>query len=331
VYFELDSGALSRLTVIDPQTRTSGSFQIAGEAFTTGTISTGSATYEYAWDPSGRLIEIADAVSGARVEIGYLPDRVEYRSYDGDGTNTLVQVVFQSGDRVMTGAAPPGVPYALGDLTDVMDVTSAVDSALGRFGAAPAAGEVTVHAQALAGNLFDAAVTFAVAAAGSVTVSGIVGVVGIAVTGACIFTPGCAPLAVGAAALLGTLLVAEQSANAAEVVPASFAGTYASTRVLPDGFTHTETDTVVGLTASGHHTFHKDGASGSFTWTATIVPDPSAPGRGSLVGTVTIDNLGVRVVRISSGSIEVSGAAGQISWGAIDPTFGGIGWTTYRQ
>jgi hypothetical protein len=108
----------------------------------------------------------------------------------------------------------------------------------------------------------------------------------------------------------------------------SFGGSYNGTATLSDGFLHTETDVVIGLSASGTHTFTNNLASGSFTWTAQLEPT-SNPDVDLLVGTVTINNLGIRTAALTGEVVAAPDGIAAIFWIADDPVFGPIGWTTY--
>lgn len=105
-------------------------------------------------------------------------------------------------------------------------------------------------------------------------------------------------------------------------------GNYTSTQLLGDGYTHTETDTVTGLSVSGHHTFSNGVSNGSFDWTGAITLS-STSNNGSITGTVTINNQGTRTAPLN-GQIHVNPDGYTfVTWAAYDPVFGNIGWTTY--
>lgn len=112
--------------------------------------------------------------------------------------------------------------------------------------------------------------------------------------------------------------------------PSVWDGAYTDSETFADGWHHTETAFVTGLTATGYHTFqHPDGGFGSFTFEATITPEGGD--FGSLDGTVTIDNIGVRTVALS-GSIAVNAdGTASLSWSGTDPVFGPIGWGDLRE
>jgi hypothetical protein len=106
-----------------------------------------------------------------------------------------------------------------------------------------------------------------------------------------------------------------------------WSGTYTSTSVLSDGYTHTETDLVTGLQVTGVHTFTNGSSSGEFDWTGTL--SPTSPTSATLTGSGTIHNLGVRPFTIEFGGLYLNNDVFTLYWSGIDPRFGPIGWTTY--
>ena len=106
-----------------------------------------------------------------------------------------------------------------------------------------------------------------------------------------------------------------------------FDGTYTSSGVLSDGFTHTETDQVTGLSAQGTHTFTSAGVAGSFTWTAQLSPT-SDPNVDDLSGSGVIDNIGTRDFTLTGGVHLNANGTATLFWTGTDPVFGPIGWTT---
>jgi hypothetical protein len=116
--------------------------------------------------------------------------------------------------------------------------------------------------------------------------------------------------------------------------PRPWDGAYTYSETFADGWHHTETAFVTGLTATGYHTFkHPNGGFGSFTFEATITPQGDTA--GSLSGTVTIHNLGTRTAPLAGNvAVDPAGTA-SLGWQATDPPseggFGGIGWQTFRE
>ena len=111
----------------------------------------------------------------------------------------------------------------------------------------------------------------------------------------------------------------------------SFDGTYNGSATLSDGWFHTETDVITGLSASGTQTFTNPlypGYVGTFTWTAVLEPT-SNPDVDALVGTVVINNDGIRTVPMTGDVVVGPDGIAAIFWGGTDPMFGSIGWTTY--
>lgn len=106
--------------------------------------------------------------------------------------------------------------------------------------------------------------------------------------------------------------------------PVTFEGTYTSTTVLADGFTHTDTSTVHKGSATGYHSFTNGNASGSFSWIATVVPGQSQS-HAALSGSGTINNAGTRSFTLT-GAIDVNpDGSGRLWWSGNDPVFGPIG------
>jgi hypothetical protein len=123
-------------------------------------------------------------------------------------------------------------------------------------------------------------------------------------------------------ALVACLIMACASPVRASI----FDGTYTSTVTLPDGFTHTETDTVTGLSVVGEQDFTNGSASGSFTFTGTITL--LNPTLGFISGTGVINNQGTRDFTLdpfNSAVVEVSATEFVLQWSGTDPLFGSIG------
>ena len=98
-----------------------------------------------------------------------------------------------------------------------------------------------------------------------------------------------------------------------------WSGTYTSTSVLSDGYTHTETDLVTGLQVTGVHTFTNGSSSGEFDWTGTL--SPTSPTSATLTGSGTIHNLGVRPFTIEFGGLYLNNDVFTLYWSGIDPRF----------
>lgn len=113
--------------------------------------------------------------------------------------------------------------------------------------------------------------------------------------------------------------------------PPPFAGTYTSSVLFYDGFTHTENITVTGLSVVGHHTFTDGISSGSFDWTGTITRSPVSPNQGTITGSGTITNQGTRSFTLDPYSSIMVNADGGVSvwWSGMDPTYGQIGGGAY--
>jgi hypothetical protein len=114
---------------------------------------------------------------------------------------------------------------------------------------------------------------------------------------------------------------------------ADWSGTYTSTSVLSDGYTHTEIDVVTGLSVSGMHTFTNEtsgGPSGSFEWTGTLSESPDWTD-GHLTGSGMIHNLGDRPFTITDGGLWLDdNNTYHLWWVGIDPVYGQIGWETSK-
>jgi hypothetical protein len=107
---------------------------------------------------------------------------------------------------------------------------------------------------------------------------------------------------------------------------AIFDGTYTSSTVTPDGFTHTETDVVTGLSVTGEQDFTNGVASGSFDWTGTIsFPTPTTI---DITGSGTINNEGTRSFTLGTSGIFFNGTTFELFWSGTDPMFGTIGGDT---
>lgn len=110
---------------------------------------------------------------------------------------------------------------------------------------------------------------------------------------------------------------------------ADWSGTYTSTSIL-DGWTHSETDVVSGLSASGTHTFTNGYGSGSFEWTGALTA--SADWSDSvLTGSGMIHNNGDRAFTITDGGLWLDTTTNtyHLWWSATDPMYGAIGWETF--
>jgi hypothetical protein len=114
--------------------------------------------------------------------------------------------------------------------------------------------------------------------------------------------------------------------QASPVRAAIFDGTYTSSTVTPDGFTHTETDVVTGLSVVGEQDFTNGAASGSFDWTGTI----SFPTTTTIdiTGSGTINNEGTRPFTLGPSGIFFNGSTFELGWSGTDPLFGSIGGDT---
>lgn len=111
----------------------------------------------------------------------------------------------------------------------------------------------------------------------------------------------------------------------------SFDGTYTSTELFPDGFTHTENGTVAGFSVSLLHQFSKGDTRGSFQWTGTITPRAGNPREGDVTGQGMIDNAGMRPFTLEDGDIEIfNDGSAELCWSATDPRFGPIGGCSRR-
>lgn len=124
----------------------------------------------------------------------------------------------------------------------------------------------------------------------------------------------------------GVLIAAILAASSAQ---ADWSGTYTSTSIL-DGWTHSETDLVSGLNASGTHTFTDGYAVGSFEWTGTLTASPDWSD-GVLTGSGMIHNNGDRAFTITDGGLWLDTATNiyHLWWNATDPLYGPIGWETF--
>jgi hypothetical protein len=105
-----------------------------------------------------------------------------------------------------------------------------------------------------------------------------------------------------------------------------FDGTYTSTQLI-DGFTHIETDTVTGLSVVGEQDFTNGVASGSFDWTGTITL--VSPTFGTISGSGTINNIGVRSFTLMNSAIFPTATGFGITWSGTDPVFGPIGGSAF--
>lgn len=116
-------------------------------------------------------------------------------------------------------------------------------------------------------------------------------------------------------------------------VHADWSGTYTSTSVLSDGYTHTEIDVVTGLSVSGMHTFTNEisgGPSGSFEWTGTLSESLDWTD-GHLTGSGMIHNLGDRPFTITDGGLWLDdNNTYHLWWLGTDPVYGQIGWETFK-
>ncbi len=118
---------------------------------------------------------------------------------------------------------------------------------------------------------------------------------------------------------------AGNQATAVIVVLPNFNGIYTYSQVFPDGFTHTENDTVSGELASGTHTFvsvdgNGDPIGGSFTWQGEIWPSSADPTMGNITGTGMIYNCGsVLSFVMLNGTLRLNGdGSADLYWGGFD-------------
>lgn len=125
--------------------------------------------------------------------------------------------------------------------------------------------------------------------------------------------------------LMQLLTIVAMAGFGASIAHADWSGTYTST-VLIGGFTHTENDVVAGLNVSGLHTFTDGVNSGSFSWTGIITPNAQMT-FGTIAGSGTIDNLGVRPFDLINSDIFLDPPNSRyvLNWGGTDPLFGPIG------
>jgi hypothetical protein len=128
--------------------------------------------------------------------------------------------------------------------------------------------------------------------------------------------------------LMQLLTMIAMAGFGASIAHADWSGTYTST-VLIGAFTHTEDDVVAGLNVTGLHSFTDGVNSGSFSWTGVITPTDMTS--GTIAGSGTIDNIGVRPFDLINSGIFLDAPNNRyvLNWGGVDTLFGPIGGTAF--
>jgi murein DD-endopeptidase MepM/ murein hydrolase activator NlpD len=125
------------------------------------------------------------------------------------------------------------------------------------------------------------------------------------------------------------------AANAERVDPEPrlrgiFDGKYTKSELLPDGFIHTETNTITLNRVTGNRSFSNGLVGGAFNWKGIVHADSA--NFGTISGSGTIENLGTRPFVLTTGGVELMGdGTAQMSWTGLDPMFGMIGGVAMRE